>query len=127
MTTTLRRRGSGELGVEVDVEGARDVLLAVVVAAVGIAELPPHVEDDRGRIAGAHEEVQFGGGGQHGEALERGHAMSSATAMGASAGESRSRSRKSTTVAAAVRWVTSLRTSCRVPARLTSSAPGSAL
>lgn len=54
-------------------------------------------------------------------------ATSSGTATGGRSGESRSRSRKRTTVAAAVRCVTSLSTSCRVPARLTSSAPHSAL
>lgn len=40
------RRGRRELGLQVDVHGARDVAGAVLVVTVGHTERPPDVEDD---------------------------------------------------------------------------------
>ena len=50
-------RGSGELGVKVDVDRGRDVGRPVVITAAGVTECPPDVED-RGRVRLAEELVQ---------------------------------------------------------------------
>ena len=64
MPSAGRSRERGELGVEVGVDGRRDVAVQVVVAAVTVAQGPADVQDS-GRVRLSQPLPQGGGVDQH--------------------------------------------------------------